>query len=365
MIKRSHRKFFSSLSYSFGNEDWKVERKALKIQPADSVVCITSSGDRPFHLLLDPCKEIISIDLNPIQNSLARLKAAAMESFDYHGYLGFLGALPNNERKQQLKTLYPQLSVADRTIWDENQHLIEKGVLYQGAVERICSKSALFFKTIRGTKIKKLFAFDDIELQQKFLADEWHHPLWKKTFCLIVNSPLFRLLSRDPGLFDNISNAIDPGTYIYDRFLHSMHTRLAKKNPLLSLVFRGYVHEDAFPPYLSLEGTNVIKKQLSQVRWETTNMIDFLENSPPKSYDCFSLSDIASYMDAQSFRRLVHAVYRTAKPNARFSIRQFMSDHTIPKEILPHFKRNPELENQLEKEESCCMYRLMVGTITN
>lgn len=44
--------FFSHLSYSFGNEDHSVERRALNCKKADRVLCITASGDLPLHLLL-------------------------------------------------------------------------------------------------------------------------------------------------------------------------------------------------------------------------------------------------------------------------------------------------------------------------
>ena len=43
--------FFSRLSYSFGNEDWRTEKRALGIRPHDQVLCITASGDRPLNLL--------------------------------------------------------------------------------------------------------------------------------------------------------------------------------------------------------------------------------------------------------------------------------------------------------------------------
>lgn len=363
MIKRSYKKFFSRLSYSFGNEDWRVERKALNIQPQDTVVCITASGDRPLHLLLDPCRELIAVDLNPIQNSLSRLKAIAMYLFNHTEYLSFLGAKEDGERKQKMAMLSKLLTPADREFWGKHLHLIEKGILYQGAIERLCAKIALILKTVRGKRIKELFAFDDIEKQKQFIDETWNRSLWKKAFCFIINSPLFRILTRDPGFFDNVDSSIKPGSYIYDRFHASLQTLLAKNNPFISLIFRGYVEECAFPPYLTKEGTDLIKPRLRLLRWETANMIDFLEKSEPNSFDCFSLSDIASYMDAQSFRRLIHAVFRSAKPAARFSIRQFMSEQVIPSEMSAYFQRNLTLEKELEKEDCCCIYRLMVGTI--
>ena len=69
-------------------------------------------------------------------------------------------------------------------------------------------------------------------------------------------------------------------------------------------------------------------------------------------------------MDKHKFHRLLRAVHRTAKPGARFSMRQFMSDHPIPEDLLNVFSRNTDLENSLEAEESCFVYRFMAGTVS-
>lgn len=61
--------FYSRLSYSIGNEDWKTEQKALQITPEDRILCVTASGDRPLNLLYSNCKEIVSVDANPFKNS--------------------------------------------------------------------------------------------------------------------------------------------------------------------------------------------------------------------------------------------------------------------------------------------------------
>ena len=71
-------KFFKRLSYSIGNEDWETEREALSIQADDKVLCITASGDRPLNLLMNECREIVSIDANPVQNYLLELKIMIM-----------------------------------------------------------------------------------------------------------------------------------------------------------------------------------------------------------------------------------------------------------------------------------------------
>jgi S-adenosylmethionine-diacylglycerol 3-amino-3-carboxypropyl transferase len=173
-----------------------------------------------------------------------------------------------------------------------------------------------------------------------------------------------RLVLKDPGVFAHLGKTISPGQYICQRFTQSLESGLASENPLISLILRGYVDPKAFPPYLTQEGVNVIKPRLHKLSWETRDVIAFLEDTSSSYFDCFSLSDIASYMEKHKFHRLLRAIHRTAKPGARFSIRQFMSDHSIPDDLVHVFQRNKQLENSLEAEDCCFVYRFMAGTIS-
>lgn len=358
----AHQQFFSRLSYSFGNEDWQVERKALRIKPKDRVICITASGDRPLNLLMDPCAELISVDLNETQNFLLSLKVNAMRHMAFPEYLSFLGATDCNQRIQNLKVLLPKLDRRSRNFWGKNQKLIDQGILYQGAVEKMLKKWAYLLKLIRGSKIDRLFEFTDLSKQQAFVNEEWNSYLWQKALQFIFKSNLVRYLLKDPGL-TNLGTSITPFNYISGRFTDILNRGLAKQNPLVSLVLRGYVGKEAFPPYLTEEGHSQIISRLDKLSWKQGNYITYLENSPPNSFDCFSVSDIASYMSENDFIRLLKAIQRTARPGARFSIRQFMSDHPMPEKLRSYFCRNADFEKELEREERCFVYRFMAGTI--
>jgi S-adenosylmethionine-diacylglycerol 3-amino-3-carboxypropyl transferase len=363
-MKNKHSSFFSRISYSFGNEDWRTERKALSIQPSDKVVCVTASGDRPLHLLLDPCQEIISVDLNPAQNYLLSLKAKALEKLNFDKYLSFLGGDPCHRRLETLEILEKELDNSSRVYWSKQRKAIDNGILFGGAVEKMLSRVSRLLMLLRGKKIQELFEFDDIHEQRKYIDSKWNTYLWEKSFQLSFNPLVQRLILNDPGLFAYLGKTINPGTYIFNTLHSSLRYSLAKNNPFLSLVLRGYVPKENYPPCLTHEGSSIIREQLHKLTWQTTDFISFLENQPSSSIDVFSLSDIASYMNESSFFRLMDEVYRTSRPGARFSIRQFMSDHAIPTWLRKHFYRNSKLEMQLEREETCFVYRFMVGTIS-
>lgn len=355
--------FFNRLNYSFGNEDWQTEKKALKLQPNDRVVCITASGDRPLNLLLSECQEIIAIDMNPYQNYLLQLKIAAMVKFDFEDYLKFLGSKECIHRKSMLPNLFPLLNTEAIHYWKTHHKKIQNGILYQGMVEKLTKTFSFFVKTFRKEKQKKLFSFEDIEQQKLFVQQEWASPAWKKTFELALNPFVSRFILNDPGLHEFYDQNLNIGRYICERMNKSLEKSLARENLLISLVLLGKVHPAAYPPYLTEDGTNVIRNRLYKLSVVNSNIIDYLETAPESSIDAFSLSDVASYLNHHNFQRLTNAIARCAKPGARFCIRQFLSNHKIPISLESRFKRNTILEQQLEHEDRCFVYRFMTGEI--
>lgn len=356
-------RFFSTLRYSFGNEDWRTEGEALNIQPQDQVLCITASGDRPLNLLVRECQKIVCVDANPVQNYLLQLKTAAMKVLNHEDYLAFLGATPSQNRKQILQYLLPFMDQEAAQFWSKHKKKVSKGVLYQGAVERLTSVLAKLFSLTRRKKVERLFSINDIEEQRKFLKEEWDSYFLRK-FCNLVlnNSFLSSVIIEDPGL-TNFSKDIQPGNYIYDRLNASLERELAKKNPLLSLIFRGKVSHEAFSPYLTQAGIQSIKQRLACLEIRTIDILSYLESLSGPTFDVFSFSDVASYLSYPNFIRLLEGMIKTAKPGARFCLRQFMSTYEIPQKLQSQFIRDKSLEKRLERLDNCFVYRFMVGTI--
>lgn len=355
--------FYSRLSYSFGNEDWQTEQKALQIQPSDSVLCVTASGDRPLNLLTNELKELVAVDANPLQNALFELKRVALANLSYPDYTAFIGVTPSNNRLQTYAQLSKELDPMARAFWEILPKKIEKGVLYEGSLEKLLKTASVFVRFFRGKKVAKLFSIDDLQEQKNFLSKHWHTYLWKKTFHIGLHPFLTRTFIKDPGLYEHVDPNIHVGDQLYERLHNYLERNLAKESTLLSLIFIGKVDVNHFPPYLTESGVQKIKKQVDKTRFYTDDIVSYVTKAPANTFDCFSISDIASYLNKEQFECLVEGIFHCAKPGARFCLRQFLSNHQIPPKLSPHFQRNAALENELQNEDRCCVYRFITGTI--
>lgn len=355
--------FYKHLNYSIGNEDWHTEQQALRVNKGDTVVCVTASGDRPLHLLMTDCKEVISIDSNRIQNYLLMLKIAALVKLDYEKYLAFLGCTATPFRWEIFQEIKSYLPHDVAHFWENHKKMIVRGVIYQGITERFSKSTSRVFKLIRRNKIATLFSFQDIESQREYVTHHWDTFLLRKIFEIFSNPKLIKFAVNDPGLTTFIDISIKPGKYIYQRMLKYLNKHLARKSALLQLLFMGHVLPEAYFPYLTFSGYTKIRSNVHKLNYHTDNILNFLNKHEPNSIDCFSLSDIASYMPQKSFEELLHAIAHSAKPNARFCIREFLSKRSIPTKLKIIFDRNLQLEDKIEYEESNFVYRFLAGDI--
>jgi len=355
--------FYKQLNYSLGNEDWHVEKQALRVNPGDHVVCVTASGDRPLHLLMTECDSIISIDRDSSQNYLLDLKINAIANLDYETWLAFSGCETCDDRYTIFKKFKPHLHPDAARFWDEHKNMIEKGVLYQGRIERLTRLSARLIHLVRHKKIKQLFSFKAIEAQREFVAQHWDTWLWRKLFEVMLNPNISRLILSDPGLNTFTEYTSKPGKYIYQRMLDFLNHRLAITSPLLQLVLLGKLLPEAYFPYLTYEGYLKIRQNINRLTWRNGNIIELLTQENDGTFDCYSLSDIASYMPQAAFEKLLRAISHSAKPMARFCLREFISKRYIPENLQSTFQRDSQLEKKLADEETNFVYRFIVGHV--
>jgi S-adenosylmethionine-diacylglycerol 3-amino-3-carboxypropyl transferase len=356
--------FYSRLSYSFGNEDCETEHKALQIRPQDRVLCVTASGDRPLNLLTKELHSLVAVDANPLQNALFDLKRVAISSLSHQDYLTFMGVFPSKERLKIYSQIEKKLDPMSSALWELVPKKIENGILYQGSVEKLLKIVSTIVRLCRGKKkVDQLFSQKNIKEQQKFVAKSWDTFFWKKAFDIFLHPFSNRNLLRDPGLYEHVDPNIHVGKQIYTRIHTYLNRHLAKESILLSLFFNGKVDPQYFPPYLKKEGIQKIKKQIGKTEFHTNDLVSYVSNAPSNSFDCFSVSDVASYIGPKDFIKLVEGIYRCAKPGARYCIRQFMTNHQIPPHLSAHFKRNHALDKKLQEEDRCCIYTFMTGTI--
>ena len=117
-------------------EDPACDLAALQAQPGDTILAITSGGDNVLGFLLTDPQQVIAVDVNPAQTYLLELKKAAFRRLTHTNMLVLLGVRAG-DRLARFDRLRDDLSPSARTFWDTKKRWLARGLLTQGAFERV------------------------------------------------------------------------------------------------------------------------------------------------------------------------------------------------------------------------------------
>ena len=129
-----HTQFGKEYIYAFTWEDPRVDHRLLKIRSDHTVLCVTSAGDNVLDYILQASpRRIHAVDLNPNQNHLLELKAAALQKLPYSDVWALFGEgrLPSF-RAILINKLSPHMSSQAFQYWiNHTKAFTSTGGLYE------------------------------------------------------------------------------------------------------------------------------------------------------------------------------------------------------------------------------------------
>ncbi|MBK9088797.1 MAG: DUF3419 family protein [Holophagales bacterium] len=350
--------------YTSVNEDWRSEAAALSPGPHDDVVCVTGSGARPLDLLALGPRRVVAVDVDPAQSALLELKAAAIRGLDFERYARFLGLhrAPARERLAAFESLVPRLSSAATRLLGAHERDVARGLLYSGRWERYFRAAGRVSGLLRPGLVSRLFSFGELAAQRRFAAERWDTPFGRLLTAAALSPSVTRLLLRDPAF--TAGHDVPAGRFVSDRMAAHLGRVLARESFMASLVLRGVLPEADLPPHLTPEGFATIREHLDRLEIVTEDVVELLHGvEKPERFDAFSLSDVPSYLTADSLARLLEGVARRAAPGARFCIRLFLVRPPLPEPLPARLVRNADLERRLAEEDHAFAYDFVAGHV--
>ena len=354
--------FFNTLNYSSCNEDGWAELRALDVARGDDVCCITGSGDRALHMLLGDPSRVLAFDMNPAQNFLLELKIAAIREFDYPTYAGFLGLFASREpRLDVYARLRPLFSEDAARWWDARLGMLDGSVLYAGRWERFFQMTSRSLQAWRGRKIRRLFAFDDLDEQRAFVRREWDTRAWRLSLRATLNPWTLRFAFGDPGFYRNARSAIPAWRYMHDRLNAFLERHPARSSFMLALVLHGAFFDPLhYPPYLREECFATLKERVDRVTIRTAPLFEMLASEESRSCNKYSLSDVSSFLNADEYRSLLEFFDR--KKGVRFCLRDFLTHRGIPPDCETRNVRFlTALQESLAADDASLGYTFIIG----
>src|ERR1700733_5579116 len=138
------------LLFGMSWEDPASDRRALAIQPGETLLTVTSGACNTLTLLLEDPGKVYAVDINPSQSYLLELKRAAVRHLEYDELRAFLGLAPSGERLQIFERLRGDLSEAALGYWRGKPEAVRKGGVNAGKYESFIRLLRRFVGVMQG-----------------------------------------------------------------------------------------------------------------------------------------------------------------------------------------------------------------------
>jgi S-adenosylmethionine-diacylglycerol 3-amino-3-carboxypropyl transferase len=305
------------INYSQCWEDPQVLVEALSIHPADRILSVTSGGDNTLALLLAGAGNVISVDLNPIQNYALEVKKTAPKYLTYKEYLELMGVTKSKSRQKLFENMRAGLSAAADAWLSTHRHVIDQGLIHAGRFERFTlffAHKVLPFIHSKQT-IANFLACHTPEEQQAFYKNHWDSWMWRLSFGLASSRLMLKRFARQKQMFSHTEGQTAAEVYRARLERHLTSVPMQGNYFLHYSLTGGYGME--LPPYLEEKGYEKLRHMPESALTITTDtLLHYLRAMPADSFSKFNLSDIFEALSPDDNDALWEEIIRTAKSGA-------------------------------------------------
>ena len=344
------RPVFEKLIFAQSWEDPELDLAGLQMGSDDRVLAVTSGGCNALSLLTRRPKELIAIDMNPVQSWLLELKIAGIRALSHEEFLGLLGVQfieepnPNVARPAQLYgRARPFLSAEAQDFWDHNLRFIENGVLQAGRYERYLAAFRRILWLLVGDRTLRDLMRQAPATQEEFYRTRWDCLAWRLFIRLFFSRRLLGQVGLDSEFFKYVNGIPSFGDHWLQLSKHVLTDLPIRENYFLAqIAFGKYLNCNAVPPYLHERCFGDLKTSVARVRIVTQELEGFLSHAGSNTIDKFALSNVFEWMDETMYHRLLLEICRVASPGARICYRNLLVRRERPNSLASHLRSHSD-----------------------
>ncbi len=357
--KRIHaRPVFERLLFSQCWEDPRMDIAALKIQPGDTLLSVTSGGCNTLSLALQGPRRIIAADLSRAQSWLLELKIAGALALTHAEYLELLGVRRSQRRSRLYGACRGHLTSPAQQFWDSQIRMIEGGLLRAGRYERYLAAFRQLLLLLEGRRrIDRLFEPRGPGERRRFYEEEWNTAPWRLFFRFFFSRRVLGRAGLDPDFFTYVRGIDDFGAHFLSLARHALVDLPAHDNYFLAQICLGrYLSEQAMPPYLLEQHFPALRENVRRIEIVTGEIEEILATLPDATIDGFNLSNVFEWVSPAVFERTLREIHRVARPGARLCYRNLLVHRRHPPSLDTHFVADDELAQRLLYEDRSFVY---------
>lgn len=329
-----------NLVYNQCWEDPAVDRRALRLGPADSVLVITSAGCNALDYALTGAR-VLAVDANPRQNYLLELKLAAVRGLHFEDFFELFGEGGSRRAAELYRAVRAYLSPAAAAFWDARWQAFDPArgrggsFYYSGTaglvalalrryLERVARVRAVLDRILDAPRLETQLEIYRRELRAALVGRGLLKLLGSQGVLALVGvpAPQARLVAAQEGGF---------ARFLADCLDRVMAVRLLRENYFWRVYLTGRYERATCPAYLERHNFARLKAGLiDNVRVRTATVTEYLAGATER-FSAFVLLDHMDWLThaphalEQEWREIfAHAadgarvLFRSAAPDAAF-----------------------------------------------
>ncbi len=339
-------------------EDAELLLEALNPGKNDWILSIGSAGDNSFSLLSRSPEQVIVYDIRLPQLHLIELKKAAFNYLEYTDFLAFLGFNESNNRLIIYREkIGPKLPPTAQSFWDENESLIEKGVIHCGKLEQYFSLFRRFVLPILASKKDVEHFYEgpaseaDLVKYRRKLANPVFHWLLK----FFLSEPVLKATGRNPAFFKEMK--ISMSKYLFKRFSAFILHPNSYQNHYMYYPAHGNFGK-GLPHFARAENFEAIRSNLDRLILRYGRLEDGL--IAEQKTTLINASDIFEYMPIADFMAFGNQLAAHCPGLRRIAYWNFVVDRLLSEVQPQHFKLETNLTNNLSALDKIYFYKRFV-----
>lgn len=327
IFKAVHRR---NLIYNTCWEDPALDREALQLQSKDRVVVITSAGCNALDYLLAGAGEVNAVDVNPIQNALLELKAAAVRRLDHASFFALFGQGQTPDAKPMYHdALREELSDRARAYWDKHIGFFagkgwRKSFYYRGTSGLLAKLVLINARLLHRLHdpIEELLNAKSVAEQRAIYESKVRDKMWTPWLKWFLSRTLTLTLVGVPWpQRDQIVTQYPGGVarFIQDSFEAVVAHLPFHNNYFWRVYFQGFYTKECCPEYLKPDNFARLRQRLDALHIHTASLTEFLRGARPGLSKLVLLDhmDWMSYNDPDGLVDEWNAILAAARPGAR------------------------------------------------
>jgi S-adenosylmethionine-diacylglycerol 3-amino-3-carboxypropyl transferase len=324
-------RYFEKLNYTLANEDPSLETQVL---PSDQkrIVAVGGSGSRILPLLSKRPREVHIIDISRVQLALCELRIETLREFSHSEFLRFWYPWVVEKDLESIRGWrrgrFSELKLTPKSreiLQDRFQQESWDAITLSGKWERTFRFFSRLAKWFLGpVTLQKLFSFETIEDQRRYLEKEFPARKFRLLLRLVGSAKMFNaLLYR--GDFPKNNSGIPYVRYYEEAFTRLFQQDVARKNFFLQLSLLGQILN---PESLPLEADPGIyelsKKHLDEasIFYHHSDLIASLQAL--KSVDFVSFSNVPAYFSGDLEREFLSRIRPSLSEGGKVVIRHYL-----------------------------------------